>query len=315
MESGLSIDILTVLAASASGVAVSLFVATLAAAAAAPRSNASPQLLERQRVEKLRERSLIFRWFEPIIYEWAAFFPSENSTSTLRLQRGIDATPNGVPWRVAEFKSASMLNSLLTGICFGVCAFTIYGVSKAVGVAVLVAAVLFNTTVSSPTAKLATRRRAIIRRLPFAVDLLALIMEAGGTFNESLRTLVRQEKNHPLGLEFGRVLEQLDLGSTQREALENLRSRMPEEDDVGEFVFSVVKGQELGTPLAKILRNQADQMRLKRSQRAEKAAGEAQVKMAGPGIVIMIACMAIIAGPFIMNFWQSFTEGGGGLFK
>ena len=74
---------------------------------------------------------------------------------------------------------------------------------------------------------------------------------------------------------------------------------MPD-DDVAELVFMINKGNEFGTPMAQTFRLQAEQMRLKRSQWAEKAAGTAQVNIVLPGMVIMIACLIIIGAPFIL---------------
>ena len=75
---------------------------------------------------------------------------------------------------------------------------------------------------------------------------------------------------------------------------------MPD-DDVAELVFSINKGEEFGTPLAQTFRIQADQMRLKRTQWAEKAAGAAQVAIVLPGMIIMIACLLIIGAPFVLS--------------
>ena len=65
-------------------------------------------------------------------------------------------------------------------------------------------------------------------------------------------------------------------------------------------MFAINKGEELGTPLSAILREQAEQMRLKRSQRGEKAAAEAEVNIVFPGMVLMIACLLIVIAPIIL---------------
>ena len=66
------------------------------------------------------------------------------------------------------------------------------------------------------------------------------------------------------------------------------------------MVFAINKGEELGTPLSAILRDQAEQMRLKRSQRGEKAAAEAQVNIVFPGMVVMIACLLVVIAPIVL---------------
>jgi len=64
----------------------------------------------------------------------------------------------------------------------------------------------------------------------------------------------------------------------------------------------VFRGRELGTPLARIFRTQADVLRLKRTQRAETVAGEAGVKMLLPAVLVMVSTVLIIIGPFLLNF-------------
>jgi tight adherence protein C len=227
-----------------------------------------------------------------------------------RLQLALDGEPDALPWTAAEFLGAKAVESFLAGAFFGVAAGLAYGFLTGAIVGPVAAFVVYAVVSSGPSGRMWARRKQVIRRLPYAVDLLALMMEAGATFTDGLRTLAREQQDHPIGREFARLLSELEHGETLRAALTQLQKRLPDEEDVSEFVFSIVKGQELGTPLAESLRNQADQMRLKRSQRAEKAAADAQVQMTGPGFAIMLVCMAIITAPFAMNFWNLVTASG-----
>jgi tight adherence protein C len=144
-------------------------------------------------------------------------------------------------------------------------------------------------------------------RLPFAVDQIALMMQAGAEFEGSLQTVVRDNADHPLGAEMGEVLRQVSLGRPRGQALEDLRRRL-DDKDVSELVFAINKGQELGTPLSVILREQADQMRLKRSQWGERAAQEAQVQMVFPGMLVMVACLIVIIAPILLPAIMMFLE-------
>src|SRR5262249_3522892 len=137
------------------------------------------------------------------------------------------------------------------------------------------------------------------KRLPFTVDLMALMMEAGASFQDALRSGGRELPGHPLGEELGQVLRDIDLGRPRAEALRALQLRL-NDHDISAIVFAGTKGEELGMPLAEILRTQAEQMRLKRSQWAEKASGIAQVNIVFPGMVIMVACLIIVVAPFIL---------------
>ena len=157
-----------------------------------------------------------------------------------------------------------------------------------------------SATRSAGFASAARRRRKIKRSLAGAIDLLALMIEVGGSFQESLGTVAKRLAGTPLGDELSRVISDIAAGTLQKEALRAFADRTGDED-VAELVFAVVQGQELGTPMSSILRNQAEQMRQKRSQWAEKAAEEAQVTIMFPAMLIMLACLLIVAAPFIIN--------------
>ncbi len=152
------------------------------------------------------------------------------------------------------------------------------------------------------------RRRAIDRllsikrRLPFLLDLLTLLMEAGANFHQALRQAVREFAGQDVAAEFARVLTDINMGKTRVEAFDSLRQRLNDEEISG-IIGSILQSEQLGTPLSRIFRTQADVLRLKRSQRAETIAGEAGVKMLLPGILVMISTVIIILGPFVLNYW------------
>jgi tight adherence protein C len=164
----------------------------------------------------------------------------------------------------------------------------------------LAVAVLYAILTPKAVRDRAKKRLGRIRiRLPFAVDLISLTMEAGGGFQECLQTAVVENGEHPLTDELAEVLRQISLGRPRNEALRALQDRLQDED-INEMVFAINKGEELGTPLSAILRDQAEQMRLKRSQRGEKAAAEAEVNIVFPGMVLMIACLLIVIAPIVL---------------
>jgi len=144
-------------------------------------------------------------------------------------------------------------------------------------------------------------------RLPFVIDQIALMMQAGGGFEESLRSIANEEPDHPLTEELQILLADIDAGRTRRDALLDLRERIRDED-VGELIFSIVKGEELGTPLSALLSDQADQMRIKRSQWGEKAAAEAEVQIVFPGMLVMIACLIVVLGPILLPAVMNFSN-------
>jgi Type II secretion system (T2SS), protein F len=259
-----------------------------------------PHPFERQRREELRAGNSIYRWLEPMIEEMGAFFRKHPPTSLDDLQHNLVVSREKLPWRPEEFLATKWLE----GIASGVVLFLIlwlagwYNSALVLGPTVAVVYALLMPKTIRDRAK---RRLVRIRnRLPFAVDLIALTMEAGGGFQECLATAVAENgKGHPLTEEFAEVLRQISLGRPRHEALQALDERL-HDDDVSEMVFAINKGEELGTPLSAILREQAEQMRLKRSQRGEKAAAEAQVNIVFPGMVVMIACLLVVIAPILL---------------
>lgn len=133
------------------------------------------------------------------------------------------------------------------------------------------------------------------------LDLMTLLMEAGTTFLHSLEQAVGEYRGHPLSQEFSRVLTDMNLGKTRKQAFESMRDRL-QDDEISSIISSMLQAEQLGTPLSGVFRTQADVLRLKRSQRAEAIAGEAAVKMLLPGVLVMAATVIVIIGPFALNF-------------
>lgn len=255
---------------------------------------------EQQRREELRAGNALYRWFEPMVEEMGAFFRKYPPTSLEALQHNLIVSREKLPWRPEEFLATKWLEAILSGLVFFSILWLAGWYKSAVilgGTIVVVYGLLMPKTIRDR----AKRRLVRVRnRLPFAVDLIALTMEAGGGFQECLATAVAENgKDHPLTEEFAEVLRQISLGRPRHEALQALQDRLLD-DDVSEMVFAINKGEELGTPLSSILREQAEQMRLKRSQRGEKAAAEAQVNIVFPGMVVMIACLLVVIAPILL---------------
>ncbi|HVT26968.1 MAG TPA: type II secretion system F family protein [Lacipirellulaceae bacterium] len=280
--------------------AVGLFCWQLVAIVTYPRDllgDAHP--FERQRRQELRAGSSIFRWFEPLIEEVARIFSRRERESMTILGRSLIAGREKLPWRPEEFVAAKWIEGILIGV-LTFALFWFVGWSKLGAVLAIFIALLYGLMTPKSVRDRAKKRLARIRlRLPFAVDLIALTMEAGGGFQECLQTAVAENGDHPLTEELSEVVRQISLGRPRNEALRAMQDRL-QDDDINELVFAINKGEELGTPLSAILRDQAEQMRLKRSQRGEKAAAEAEVNIVFPGMVLMIACLLIVIAPIVL---------------
>ena len=263
----------------------------------APSSNS----FERQRRELLRTQSATYRWFEPLVLEIARLCGFLQSPT---LKHNLELCPKYSRWTPTEFLAAKLIESTLLAGATLVIMGSLVGAFPGIVFALLASWAYYHASVNQVSTLAENRMRSIKNRLPFAIDMMALMMSAGATFQESLGTVVRENREHAIGEEFGVVNNETALGRTRREALLALEHRL-DDDDVREFVFSVVKGEELGTPLSKIFANQADQLRLKRSQWVEKASAEAQVKIVYPGLLIMIACLFIVLAPFLLKVTEA----------
>ncbi|HEY0881154.1 MAG TPA: type II secretion system F family protein, partial [Archangium sp.] len=130
------------------------------------------------------------------------------------------------------------------------------------------------------------RHLQISRALPFNLDLLTLSVEAGLDFTAALAKVVEKGKPGPLREELALVLKQLKMGKTREEALKGMIARV-DLPALSQFVTALIQADKMGTSLGKVLRIQSTQLRIERTQRAEKLANEAPVKMLFP----LIACI------------------------
>lgn len=157
-----------------------------------------------------------------------------------------------------------------------------------------------------PHAQLASTKKArfkqIDRGLPAAIDLAALCMGAGLDFPGALRQITEKSSNRrgALHRELVRILQQLELGRTRRQALLELEERCPT-DAVRDFVGAVVQAEEKGNPLAEVLEVQAGMLRMRRSVMAEEAAARAGVMMMGPLMLMFVAILLMLVGPFAIR--------------
>jgi tight adherence protein C len=148
----------------------------------------------------------------------------------------------------------------------------------------------------------AERMKDVNRRLPYAIDLLALAMGAGLDFPGSVRQVIEKSGSpeQPVVEEFTLMLQSLKLGRTRRQALEEFAERVPS-DAVIEFVGSVVQAELRGNPVVEVLRIQAEVSRRKRTVRAEELAARAGVAMMAPLVFVFLAILTVIIAPILLR--------------
>jgi tight adherence protein C len=156
--------------------------------------------------------------------------------------------------------------------------------------------------------KIARRQKSVRRAMPDALDLLTICVEAGLGFDAAMAKVSEKWENE-LSLAFARVIQEIQLGKLRREAMRDMADRI----GLGEmtsFVAAVIQSESLGVSLAKVLRIQSDQMRVKRRQLAEEEAHKAPIKMLIPmALLIFPSLMVVLLAPAAFRLVHSALAG------
>ncbi len=149
------------------------------------------------------------------------------------------------------------------------------------------------------------RRGQIIKSLPDSFDLITICVEAGLGLDAALAR-VAEKVEGPFADELHRALRDIALGRMRRDALRELgeRTGVP---DLMAFVNSVIQAEQMGSSVGAVLRVQAEQLRVRRRQRAEEQAQKAPVKMVFPLVLCIFPTLFIvILGPAVITIMNEF---------
>jgi tight adherence protein C len=149
------------------------------------------------------------------------------------------------------------------------------------------------------------RKKIILKTLPDAIDLMTISVEAGLAFDGAMAR-VAEKWDNALSAEFQKALSEMRVGTTKRDALHELayRTGVP---DLSTFVASIIQADQLGVSIAKVLRIQSEQMRVRRRQRAEEQAHKAPVLMMIPMVFLIFpATYIVILGPAVPKIMTAF---------
>jgi tight adherence protein C len=151
------------------------------------------------------------------------------------------------------------------------------------------------------------REALMLRALPDALDLLTISVEAGLGFDAAVARVAKNTTG-PLAQEFTRLLQEMQIGVGRMEAMRAMAERTTIKD-LRAFCLAMVQADQLGIPIARVLRIQSSEMRVKRRQRAEEKAMKIPVKILFPLIFFILPCLFIVVlGPVVISMAGFFSS-------
>jgi tight adherence protein C len=153
----------------------------------------------------------------------------------------------------------------------------------------------------------AQRQQEIRRTLPDIIDTLVVIVEAGLGFEAALAQVVHNGQGPMVG-EFARVLHEMQFGRPRVEALREMAARTTIAE-LKAFASAVVQATTLGIPMAKVLRQQSAEMRIRRRQRAEELSQKVPIKILFPMVLCLLpALFVVVIGPGVIRIMAAFAH-------
>lgn len=151
--------------------------------------------------------------------------------------------------------------------------------------------------------RIARRQLAIREAFPDALDMLMVCVEAGLGLDAAINRVGREiMAAHPiLGEQLELTAIELRVGKSREEALRNFAERVGLEE-IGSLVTLLVQSSNLGASIAQALRIHADELRSKRTLRAEEKAHKLPVKLSIPLVFLILPMLIIvIVGPSVIE--------------
>ncbi|MET4637096.1 tight adherence protein C [Mycetocola sp. 2940] len=150
------------------------------------------------------------------------------------------------------------------------------------------------------------RQEDIQNALADTLDQMTIAVEAGLGFEAAMAKAATNGKG-PLAEEFIRTLQDMSIGRARKDAYQAFGDRTTS-PDLRRFTRSVVQADTYGIAIASVLRIQADEMRLRRRQRAEEQAMKIPVKVLFPLIFTILPVLFIVLlTPAALGMIAAFT--------
>jgi len=184
--------------------------------------------------------------------------------------------------------------AVLGGVVFLVCTLTILAqpLTRALLYSMIGIAIGFFFPQFWLDQQIKSRQLEIRKAMPDALDLLTICVEAGLGFDAAMSNVAKKWDNE-LSMAFSRAIREIQLGKVRREALKSMAERI-ELAEMSSFVAAIIQSEQLGVSMAKVLRIQSEQMRMRRRQYAEELAHQAPVKMLLPMVGFIFPSIFIV---------------------
>lgn len=255
--------------------------------------NSAPEVLRGEIDRPFGERVLV-----PLAERFVGIGKRVTGQDTVaRIRRKLDQAGNPSGWTVERVLGAKIVGFVVLLIVSIVLTMAI-GLSLPVTLVVCVGLAMLGFAAPNLLLhqKAYDREQAMRKELPDALDLLTISVEAGLGFDAAL-TRVAQQTEGQLADEFGRVLQEMQIGMGRAQAIRAMGDRTKLADLRG-FATAMVQADAFGIPIGQVLRIQSQEMRTKRRQRAEELAQKVPVKILFPLIFCILPTLFVaILGP------------------
>lgn len=250
---------------------------------------------------------LVKRTVAPIVQDIFGFGRSLAPAGYLdRARKKLTQAGSPEPEALDRFLVFKIVGTILAPLAAFVILFVLdIGGLNGVLMAGLAAAILFLGPDVVLDRRVEARLHSIRIALPEILDLLVISVEAGLGFEQALDRVVDNVPG-PLSDEFNRALGEVRAGASRAEALRAMDARL-DVYEVRAFILAMLQADTFGVSIAKVLRTQADETRVRRRQLAEEMAQKAPVKMLIPMVFcIFPALFVVVLGPAVFDIYEAF---------
>lgn len=143
--------------------------------------------------------------------------------------------------------------------------------------------------------KVQQRQQEVMRNMPFAVDMLALSVEAGLDFIAAMSKVNEKAKPSALTKEFEILMKEIKIGASRAEALRNMAWRV-DLIQISSFCATLIAADSVGASIGPILKALSTEIRQKRSSDVEKAGATAATKILFPMLFLIVPAVFIVVG-------------------